>query len=85
VNFDIRRRLNHAAQGQAPVGAFSTTTGSGRAAGYSSISPSSILYRDGEAYTEQQYRSWMQAAGFTGIERGSMPDGTGMFRGRIAG
>jgi SAM-dependent methyltransferase len=43
------------------------------------------FYRDGEAYTEQQYRGWMQAAGFTEIERGSMPDGTGMFRGRIAG
>lgn len=43
------------------------------------------FYRDGEAYTEQQYRGWMQAAGFTGIERGSMPDGTGRFRGRIAG
>jgi SAM-dependent methyltransferase len=42
------------------------------------------FYRDGEAYTEQQYRSWMEAAGFSGIERSSMPDGTGMFRGRIA-
>lgn len=42
------------------------------------------FYRDGEAYTESQYRGWMEAAGFTGIERGSMPDGTGMFRGRIA-
>jgi hypothetical protein len=26
----------------------------------------------------------MEAAGFVGIERGSMPDGTGMFRGRVA-
>lgn len=42
------------------------------------------FYRDGEAYTESQYRGWMQAAGFVGVERGSMPDGTGMFRGRIA-
>jgi hypothetical protein len=41
------------------------------------------FYRDGEAYTESQYRGWMAAAGFVGIERGSMPDGTGMFRGRI--
>ena len=42
------------------------------------------LYRDGEAYTESQYRGWMKAAGFIGVERSSMPDGTGMFRGRIA-
>jgi len=42
------------------------------------------FYRDGEAYTESQYRGWMQAAGFVGVERGSMPDGTGIFRGRIA-
>ncbi len=42
------------------------------------------FYRDGEAYTESQYRGWMEAAGFVGIERGAMPDGTGMFRGRIA-
>jgi SAM-dependent methyltransferase len=41
------------------------------------------FYRDGEAYTESQYRGWMEAAGFVGIERSSMPDGTGMFRGRI--
>ncbi len=43
------------------------------------------FYREGEAYTERQYRGWMEAAGFSGIERSSMPDGTGMFRGRIAG
>jgi hypothetical protein len=42
------------------------------------------FYRDGEAYTESQYRGWMEAAGFVGVERSSMPDGTGMFRGRIA-
>jgi SAM-dependent methyltransferase len=42
------------------------------------------FYRDGEAYTESQYRGWMKAAGFVGVERSSMPDGTGMFRGRIA-
>ena len=41
------------------------------------------FYRAGEAYTELQYRSWMEAAGFVGVERSSMPDGTGMFRGRI--
>ncbi len=41
------------------------------------------FYRDGEAYTESQYRGWMEAAGFTAIERGNMPDGTGIFRGRI--
>ncbi len=43
------------------------------------------FYRDGEAYTESQYRGWMEAAGFVGVERSSMPDGTGMFRGRTAG
>jgi hypothetical protein len=43
------------------------------------------FYRDGEPYTESQYRSWMEAAGFNQIERGAMPDGTGMFRGRIKG
>lgn len=42
------------------------------------------FYREGEAYTESQYRGWMEAAGFVGVERSSMPDGTGMFRGRIA-
>jgi SAM-dependent methyltransferase len=42
------------------------------------------LYSAGEAYTESQYRGWMEAAGFVEVERGSMPDGTGMFRGRIA-
>ncbi len=42
------------------------------------------FYRAGEAYTESQYRGWMEGAGFSGIERGSMPDGTGMFRGCIA-
>jgi len=42
------------------------------------------LYRDGEAYTESQYRGWMKVAGFIGVERSSMPDGTGIFRGRIA-
>jgi hypothetical protein len=42
------------------------------------------FYREGEAYTESQYRGWMKAAGFVGVERSSMPDGTGMFRGRIA-
>jgi hypothetical protein len=42
------------------------------------------LYRAGEAYAESQYRAWMEAAGFAGVERSSMPDGTGMFRGRIA-
>jgi len=41
------------------------------------------FYRAGEAYTESQYRAWMEAAGFTGIERASLPDGSGMFRGRI--
>lgn len=43
------------------------------------------FYRDGEAYTESQYRGWMAAAGFEDIERGVLPDGTGMFRGRFAG
>jgi hypothetical protein len=42
------------------------------------------LYRDGEAYTESQYRQWMKGAGFIEVERSSMPDGTGIFRGRIA-
>lgn len=41
------------------------------------------FYRDGEAYTESRYRAWMEAAGFVGIERGLMPDGSGMFRARL--
>lgn len=41
------------------------------------------FYRHGEAYTESRYRGWMEDAGFIGIKRGGMPDGTGMFRGHI--
>lgn len=34
------------------------------------------LYRAGEAYTEAEYRAWMQEAGLSGIERTQLPDET---------
>lgn len=43
------------------------------------------LYRNGEAYTEGQYRAWMTEAGLVDISRSRLSDGTSLFRGRFAG
>lgn len=41
------------------------------------------LYRNGEAYTEGQYRSWMTEAGLGDITRSRLADGSALFRGRL--
>jgi len=43
------------------------------------------LYRHGESYTEGQYRAWMTEAGFRDIARSRLPDGSALFRARLAG
>ncbi|OWJ57247.1 methyltransferase [Inquilinus limosus] len=43
------------------------------------------LYRHGESYTEGQYRAWMAEAGFQGISRSRLPDGSALFRARLPG
>jgi hypothetical protein len=43
------------------------------------------LYRHGESYTEAQYRAWMAEAGFRDISRSRLPDGSNLFRARLAG
>lgn len=42
------------------------------------------LYRQGESYTDGQYRAWMAEAGFQNISRSRLPDGSTLFRGRLA-
>jgi SAM-dependent methyltransferase len=41
------------------------------------------LYRQGESYTEGQYRAWMTEAGLRDISRSRLTDGTTLFRGRL--
>jgi hypothetical protein len=43
------------------------------------------LYRQGESYTEGQYRAWMSEAGLRDISRSRLADGTALFRGRLTG
>lgn len=43
------------------------------------------LYRHGESYTEGQYRAWMTEAGFRDITRSRLPNGSNLFRARLAG
>ena len=39
------------------------------------------IYDEGQAYTEQEYRDWLAAAGFTeGFERVTLPNGSGIIR-----
>jgi SAM-dependent methyltransferase len=40
------------------------------------------VYENGKAYTESEHRAWLGAAGFEGIERGSLPSGLQFFRAR---
>lgn len=41
------------------------------------------LYHAGEAYTEGQYRAWMNEAGFRNIVRSTLADGCTLFRARL--
>ncbi|MCC7265200.1 MAG: methyltransferase domain-containing protein [Candidatus Latescibacteria bacterium] len=40
------------------------------------------LYPEGRAYTESEYRTWLEEAGFTGVERGVLRDGTPLITAR---
>jgi hypothetical protein len=41
------------------------------------------LYRESEAYTEEEHRTWLSAAGFIQVTREQLPDGKELIRGRL--
>jgi SAM-dependent methyltransferase len=43
------------------------------------------IYEGGQAYTEQEYRAWLAAAGFVAFERFLQPGGTSILRARKPG
>jgi cyclopropane fatty-acyl-phospholipid synthase-like methyltransferase len=40
------------------------------------------FYRDGRAHTEAEHREWLDAAGFTGVERRALPNGLNLMQAR---